>query len=302
MFNQFLKKAKIKYSALPFVIHPLFLVLGVYCFWAGIMEMFLCYTLSALLHEGGHYLVAKRCGYKMIQLKLMPYGAELSGELDQFIYNDEIKIALAGPLTSLCISIVVVMLWWLSPGCYVYTYDFCMSNLVCAIFNCLPIYPLDGGRVLVASLSKRIRRIDAINYSKIATRVFSICLFVLFILSSFYTFNLSFGIIAIMLFVSSMTTASANNYYRVSSRLERRRNSAKGLEVVELMVGEDVKIYKVYAKLKSQKFYRFLVVDKDMKVCAVLDEGILDGISPEDFKKTFGELSKIKSIKSCFAR
>ena len=287
-----------QYNSLPIVIEPLFLAFGLYCVIIGLWQIFLCYTLSAVLHELGHFIVAKRCGYKMVQLKLMPYGAVLCGELDQFLYNDEIKIALAGPITSLMIASVIVSLWWIFPNSYLYTYDFCISNLVCAVFNILPIFPLDGGRVVVAHLSKSIRRIDALKYAKIATKVFSLILFSLFVLSCFYTINMSFGIVSLMLFVSSSSSSVNSNYFRITSRKERLRNSARGVEVVELIVDRNAFLYKIYAKLKSQKFYRFIIVDESLRFLQTLDETIFDEISPDDFRKTFGEILLLKYNKN----
>ncbi len=294
MFKKFFNSYIDVYSKLPIVIHPLFVVLGIYCIIVGMLHIFLCYTLSAVIHEAGHFIVAKRCGYKMVQLRLMPYGAELSGELDEFIYNDEIKIALAGPLTSLIVAIITIAMWWIAPNCYGYTYDFCVSNIVCAIFNFLPIYPLDGGRVVVAMLSRKIRRIDAIKYAKIETKVFALMLFVLFILSLFYTYNLSFGIISIMLFVSASSSSMQNNYLRLNARIGLNKNLSKSLEVVELVVNKKTKIYKIYSKLRSQKFYRFIVVDDEMRTEKIVDELIFNNITAEDFKKSFEDILLLK--------
>ena len=68
------------------------LCFGMYCVFAGLLNVFLCYMLSAVLHELGHLLVAKKLGYKMLQIRIMPYGAELCGELDEFLYVDDVKI------------------------------------------------------------------------------------------------------------------------------------------------------------------------------------------------------------------
>ena len=290
MFKQWFRKVKKSYNALPVVVHPLFLLFGIYCIAVGLWQILLCYTMSAVLHEFGHFIVAKRCGYKMVQLRLMPYGAELSGELDQFIYNDEIKIAVAGPLTSLVVAVLMVSLWWVIPSSYVYTYDFCISNLVCAIFNILPIYPLDGGRVFVAMLSKKLRRSDAVRYAKMATMVFSMSLFALFILSCFFTYNLSFGLVSIMLFASSLSVNKSNAYFRISTRADKLRYSKKGFEVVEIVINKNVPLYKIYSKLKTQKFYRFLIVDDNMSIKGIVDESVFDNASSEFYKMTFNEI------------
>lgn len=303
MFRNLMSKIKKTYNSFPLVVHPLFLCLGVYCIFMKIFDVFLCYILSALLHEMGHFIVAKKLGYKMLQVRVMPYGAELCGEIDEFLYSDDIKIAIAGPITSLLLAGVVVCFWWIFPNCYEWTYEFCVSNIVCAIFNILPVYPLDGGRVLVSYLSRNLARNDALRYAKNATKVFSYLMFGLFLLSIFYTLNITFGIIAIMLYSSTFNNFKECSYVRLTKTSLRYKEMKRGVEVVELMVDEKTKISKIYSKLKSQKFYRFIVVDKNLSVKAVVDEKMFAEIEPENFMLTFEEILLLKYNKNmCLTR
>ena len=79
---------------------------GTISFFVGRGFIFLVCTISAVLHELGHAFISKKLGYKISQIKLMPYGAELNGEFDEFVDNDEIKIAIAGPMTNFIICII----------------------------------------------------------------------------------------------------------------------------------------------------------------------------------------------------
>ena len=54
-----------------------------------------------LLHEYFHGLVAKKLGYKIGKIKLLATGAALEAESDEFSFDDEIKIAISGPLFNL---------------------------------------------------------------------------------------------------------------------------------------------------------------------------------------------------------
>ena len=298
MYKNLKSKIKKTYSIFPVVVHPLFLCFGMYCVFAGLFNVFLCYMLSAVLHELGHLLVAKKLGYKMLQIRIMPYGAELCGELDEFLYVDDVKIAIAGPVTSLMLAIFVVCVWWIFPNCYEWTYEFCKSNIVCAMFNILPIYPLDGGRVLVSCLSKSLRRKDAIRYAKTATKVFSFLLFGLFLISIFYTFNLTFGVVAMMLYISTMNNSVECNYVRLADLALRKKEFSSGIEIIELMINEKTRLHKVYSKLKSQKFYRFTVVDDNLNIKNVVDETIFTKIKPEEFMLTFEDILILKYNKN----
>ena len=70
-------------------------------------------------------------------------------------YEKEVIIALAGPLTNGIISLICSGLY-LFGGAGDTTFLFCLLNLALCIFNLLPIYPLDGGRVLYFAMLHRM--------------------------------------------------------------------------------------------------------------------------------------------------
>lgn len=279
-----------KLKNFPLTIHPLFLLLGVYCYLAGKIITFFCYTLSALIHEFGHFVVAKKLGYKLLKVRLLPYGAELCGNLDEFLYKDEIWIALAGPITSVILSLVIVSFWWINPNLYNYTLELCISSIVCGIFNLLPIFPLDGGRVLVSVLSLKLERAKAIKYASIATRCFAICLLFIFFISVFYTFNITFGILGIMLLTSSINQNAECNYYRMCSLKEKILSKEKLLNVQFVMVNFNMPIFKVMRKIRPQTFYNFIVVDDDFNELFIIKESVLESLCVDEFKKPMASL------------
>lgn len=114
---------------------------------------------SVLLHELSHAAMANRLGEKVDRITLFIFGgvARLSGEPKSA--NSEIEIAGVGPLTSLALALVF---WLISnaigPAVSLWTGVFrylAFINLALALFNLLPGFPLDGGRLLRAVLWKR---------------------------------------------------------------------------------------------------------------------------------------------------
>ena len=112
------------------------------------------------LHELSHAFVARREGIDVIDIILHPFGglARLRREPDT--PRAEFRIAAAGPLASFIIAfifLIAAMLFRtlgeniLSPLLFVLF----MLNLLLAVFNLFPGYPLDGGRVLRAFLWRR---------------------------------------------------------------------------------------------------------------------------------------------------
>jgi len=100
--------------------------------------------LSGLVHEGAHVLAARLFGLKIRRVLPLPIGflADIEG-LDAISICRKIVIYAAGPLANIGIAIVFIS----NP--YIY-----YTNMVMAIFNMLPIYPLDGGRIVLGIMSK----------------------------------------------------------------------------------------------------------------------------------------------------
>ena len=116
-------------------------------------EIYALVMLFAFVHELGHLLFGLALGFKIDSIKINPLGFRLSFQSYVEDYNQKIKngnllcikkiwIALAGPLT----NIIMILLLGIShlPNTTTMIY----ANLLLAIFNLLPIYPLDGGRIL----------------------------------------------------------------------------------------------------------------------------------------------------------
>jgi len=115
----------------------------------------LLFFVSLLLHEYGHALVARREGMEIDGITLWLFGgvARFRGSFPSA--GAEFRIAVAGPLVSLVIGVVLVLFAWVSglPDAVdgVATY-LGWVNLALLVFNLLPALPLDGGRILRSAL------------------------------------------------------------------------------------------------------------------------------------------------------
>jgi Zn-dependent protease/CBS domain-containing protein len=134
---------------------------------------------SVVLHELGHALVGMRAGIPAKAIILLPIGGvtlldETQRPLEPGLltWKRDIRIAIAGPLVNILIAVVAggVLLalapqihLWAKP--YVYSGNLprslVWSNLGLALFNLLPAYPMDGGRVLRAVFSRTMDPVRA---------------------------------------------------------------------------------------------------------------------------------------------
>ena len=119
------------------------------------IEIYAMIMLFALIHELGHLLAGILMGMKPEKIELMPFGVSISFKIKVEEYNKKIKkgnmleikkilVALAGPLTNFIIIIITsnINIELFKALIIIYT------NFLIMIFNLLPIYPLDGGRIL----------------------------------------------------------------------------------------------------------------------------------------------------------
>jgi len=134
----------------------------------------LVFFLSILLHELGHSLVSQRCGIPVPRIRLLFMGgvAEISREPDTA--RAELKIATGGPAVSIALAIlygaaayachllhweaVKLVLEWLAE-----------VNVILVLFNAIPGYPMDGGRILRAIIWQRTGNLRKATF--ITTRI-----------------------------------------------------------------------------------------------------------------------------------
>lgn len=128
--------------------------------------------LSVLLHEFSHSLVAVRNGLPIRKITLFMFGgvAQMSREVDS--PSLELKMAAAGPLFTLVLASVLHALAFLVtsiPFLYVLMRTLANINLGVFIFNMIPGFPLDGGRILRAIIWARKK--DLRRATLIASRI-----------------------------------------------------------------------------------------------------------------------------------
>ncbi len=137
----------------------------------------------AFLHEMGHLICGIVMGLKPKALKVMPLGVSVEFEVLPKEYNKKIAkgnalqikkigIAILGPITNL-IMIVITILWRKNIEIGLYQ-EIIYANLLIALFNLLPIHPLDGGRIVKACLhiiKGRKKSIQLTNYISNTTMI-----------------------------------------------------------------------------------------------------------------------------------
>jgi Zn-dependent protease/CBS domain-containing protein len=138
--------------------------------WSGLIFMVLLF-LCVLLHEFGHIFTARAFGVRTPDVILLPIGGVSRLERIPEKPSEEFLIAIAGPLVNVVIAVLLVVAGGaslqldklanldISGGGLVD--QLAAVNLFLAVFNLIPAFPMDGGRVLRALLATRLGYVHA---------------------------------------------------------------------------------------------------------------------------------------------
>jgi Zn-dependent protease/predicted transcriptional regulator len=184
-----------------------------------IAVLFVC----VVLHEYGHALTARRYGIGTRYITLLPIGGVAMLERMPKDPRQEIVVALMGPAVNVAIALVLFLVIGMS-GAYgdvmaptllpvTFLQSVLYANIFLAVFNMIPAFPMDGGRVLRAALSFRLGRGRA---TRTAARIGQGVALVLGVLGLFG--NPLLILIAVFVWVGAAAEAGASE---VETRLER---------------------------------------------------------------------------------
>ena len=160
-----------------------FLLLAYYAWWgwahtgasgaAWSVVMMLAFFTCVVLHELGHSFTARRFGVNVRRILLMPIGGMAEFDSIPRQPRSELLITLAGPAVNFVIAALLAtfvrfpggILQWDPAGLPLGVGEFgrylLIANLVMGCFNLLPIFPMDGGRILRALLAMRLSYVKA---------------------------------------------------------------------------------------------------------------------------------------------
>lgn len=239
-----------------------FLLLLVLAYFLGELKFYFIYVLFIILHELSHFFIAKKLGYMPKKIHLSFFGASLEG-CDDFSFYDEIKIVLAGPAFNFIIVVICYLSFWFEPETYIYFYDILIVNLSILLFNILPIFPLDGGRFLLANFSKKHNRVDALKKTKMISLYFILCVFLIFLISFFFKYNFTLGFVCVNLVILLFSNSKSTSYKRELFVLKKLNNLRLGLLEKTIYVNGDIENFKLFKFIDNSHYFKFIFLDKN---------------------------------------
>ena len=205
----------------------------------------------------------------------------VSGNIDGLKPVDEMKIALAGPFTNIAIGLLFVATWLIFPETYAYTDIAAEANFSMALVNFLPVFPLDGGRVLSSYLSQKSGREKAYKICKVSGVVISALLLALFIISAFYALNISLLFFSLFVFFGAIDKHKENRYVRIYSALSKEKLK-RGAEYKKQAVDKSVSVKKVLSILDPDAVNEIVVFDGEKEIAKLSQRRVSEIIEKGD--------------------
>ncbi len=190
--------------------------------WSAGLVMALLLFASVLLHELGHSLVARSQGIRVNSITLFLFGGVAAIEEESKTPGKAFQVAIAGPLVSIALFVLLRLGANLLPDSSVYSLmvgDLARINLVVALFNLIPGLPLDGGQVLKAALWQVTgNRFQAVHWAAKAGQILGYGAIALGFAVDFITKELVLGVWIALL--GWFAIRNASSYDRVTTLQE----------------------------------------------------------------------------------
>lgn len=170
------------------------------------IEVYAYIMIFAFIHELGHLITGIIVGMKPEKIEIMPFGVSISFKINPKEYNLKIKkankleikkiiVALAGPFTNFLIILITGNLKIDIFRSLIIIY----TNFLIMIFNLLPIYPLDGGRVLNGILYIIFGKRKTEKYTNIISKIAVATITIISSIAVLYIHNIAIILIDIYL-------------------------------------------------------------------------------------------------------
>ena len=222
-----------------------FFVLIIFCLIFKNFLLLLNYLIALTIHEMSHILVAYTKGYKLKKIKLDMFGmsVDLDSPLDD---KDNFSVNIAGPISNLLVCLLCLACYSIIPSSFHFLNTFCISNLTLAIFNLIPIYPLDGGKIFYKFIDNK-KYYKFLNFS-IRLTIISLSLFFAYI----NLFNSK------ILFILTAIFFTITNKKPTPSLVFFKNLKTKSIQKIELIkIDSQSNLYDLIKLIKSNKYTIF---------------------------------------------
>ncbi|OPJ63763.1 M50 family metallopeptidase [Clostridium oryzae] len=255
-------------------------------------QLFLAFIM-VLMHETVHYIAAVLLGYSGFDVTILPIGAVLSlREIDEASPIEDLIISISGPIFNIVVAVAAYYLE-LAIG-FGNLKLFIETNITLGLFNLIPAFPLDGGRILrdIFSIKMVYRKANklTVNISIILGFLILSCFIFLFFCGH-RIYNI--GIIAVFIIISSYKEKERIAYIIMGDIVKKKERfiRKKYVENKYISVHCSIDLLGIMSLVDKNKYCIFTILDDDMKVMYNLfEEDLIDAL------KIYGNISAAEYV------
>lgn len=255
-----------------FKISPSFFAVLLITYFLGFIKEYLLMFLILFCHEMSHLTAICFEDIKISYVKIEPFGITI--RLKERIFKNpqkEIVMAFAGPLINFIFAFGGYKINYTELQYFIY------ANLSMGIFNLLPAYPLDGGRILKAYLSKKYGYIKSYRFVLRLSKLIAVLITLTGVYILYITkFNFLISITGCFLYFNVLTEKNYSYFYLMQeiSEYKKKNRHIEKMPVINIAVNKEFPVRKILYDLSFTKYYIFTVIDNGKKI-ATLTEGEL---------------------------
>lgn len=250
-------------------------------------QLSMAYT-AVLIHEAAHAFVALFWGCSIKEIYILAFGTRIEPEISIDSNIKKFAIFFAGP----AINFIAALLIYFIPYDFLLKETAIASNLCLAIFNLLPLLPLDGGEILSLYTTSKYGFFYSEKISQTAFLAIITILFIFSIPIALLRGNISMLILSVFLFSNRRKSGEAafmnakNLYYRRARLLKKGYYGVREIVILDRMtLGEAFKI------LDFDQYHILIVLDDNLKIIHRLTESeLLNAINDFGYGFTLREL------------
>jgi stage IV sporulation protein FB len=271
----------IKWRGVSFKVHPLFVLLMLASIATGHFLETAALFAIVLFHELGHLAMALRYGWKVKEVKLLPFGGVMEAEGAGTIpAREEAIVAIAGPLQN---AVLAGGAWLAGQAGLIdpsWAEDFIRANAAIAFFNLVPVLPLDGGRIAQAWISLRLPYHKTLVWSARTSLALSGAVVLLSVFPLFLGGLLQLNLLLVGLFLCASNWSYLRNVPFVFLRflVHRARRSESEIDggtlAQPIVVAEHRPLSSVIHLLMKERYHLVYVMNRG-KIVRVVPEGIM---------------------------
>jgi len=237
-------------------------------------------TIAALfalgIHEFAHVFVGNKLGVVIYEIEILPCGGRIMSCLNDASDESEMLMVLAGPLANFVVAGLVLLLSNLEFLPPKIAWQLINYQLILGVFNMLPAFPLDGGRIFALWLRQRVSYTLSVRIASYAGRLLAYCLLFIAFLSFLFFEKVYINLIIIGFFLLHQASKEEENAQLIFMNLllKKREKLLKNqyFPVEIVVVDQEIPAKKLLYLFLPQKYFIVYVLNENMEIQKLLTE------------------------------